>query len=125
VERSSTIDTLKSELVEKEDQLRHAELDKNMLKSRVAEETSAREKVHQFAFSVAPKCNFSILQLENELSNSNKRRDDLENQLTSITLQKDALTDEVVHVRKEMAEMRTHIDKVYNENASLTQQKYL
>jgi uncharacterized coiled-coil DUF342 family protein len=63
-------------------------------------------------------------QVENDLQLNRKRGDELENQLTSLTLQKDALTDEVTHVRKEMSELRIQIDKVYNENASLTQHRY-
>ena len=50
-------------------------------------------------------------------------REDLENQVTSITLQKEALHDEVSHVHKEMSEIRNHLDRVNEDNAILNKVK--
>jgi hypothetical protein len=52
------------------------------------------------------------------------QRDEVDNQLTSVTLQKDALFDEVNHVRKEMVEIRTHLDRVCEENSQLNKHRF-
>ena len=62
--------------------------------------------------------------MESNLLDTGKRCDDLDNQLTAVTLQKDALEDEVGHVRKEMEEIRTQLDRVYADNGALNKQRY-
>lgn len=54
------------------------------------------------------------------MKRSNLQRDEVENQLTAITLEKDVLQDEVDHVRKEMENLRDHLAKVSDENVKLT-----
>ena len=44
--------------------------------------------------------------------------------MTAVTLQKDALEDEVGHVRKEMGEIRAQMDRVYADNGLLNKQRY-
>ena len=62
-------------------------------------------------------------QLESDLKRASVQRDEVDNQLTSVTLQKDALFDEVTHVRKEMTEIRAHLDRVCEDNAQLSKNR--
>ena len=57
-------------------------------------------------------CKKALFQIEHELKNLSKERNDIDNQLTGITIQKEALQDEVSHVRKEMAELKVQLNKV-------------
>jgi chromosome segregation ATPase len=48
-----------------------------------------------------------------------KQRNDLDQQLASVTLQKDALFDEADNLRAEAAEARTQVDRVCSEAAAV------
>ena len=63
-------------------------------------------------------------QLESDLKRASVQRDEVDNHLTSVTLQKDALFDEVTHVRKEMTEIRAHLDRVCEDNAQLSKNRW-
>jgi chromosome segregation ATPase len=63
------------------------------------------------------------LQIESDLKRANFQRDEVENQLTAVTLEKDVLQDEVGHVRKEMENLRDHLTKVCDENVKLTKSR--
>lgn len=78
---------------------------------------------HRPQFDLPKRYPQTILQLEAELKRASVQRDEVDNQLTSVTLQKDALFDEVSHVRKEMDEIRTHLDRVCEENAQLNKNR--
>lgn len=54
------------------------------------------------------------------MKRANFKRDEVENQLTAVTLEKDVLQDEIGHVRKEMDNFRDHLTRVCDENVKLT-----
>ncbi len=126
---------MKEELDEAKHKSEYLNKEKETLSERLKAEEAAREKVTKktirlvgwyFNWSrVALKQGLfqQILQLESDLKRASVQRDEVDNVLTSVTLQKDALADEVGHVRKEMDEIRAHLDRVCEENAQLNKNR--
>ncbi|XP_059085482.1 rootletin-like isoform X2 [Tigriopus californicus] len=100
-----TIETLKEEILAKQDDNDKKAKSLAALQVRFKDESQSKDK------------------MESELKNVNKAKDDLENHLTSIQLKKDALEDEVSHTRKEMLEIKAHLERVNEENAKLNKHK--
>merc|ERR1712203_1098655 len=88
------IAALKEEIIEYERRLGEKETEMGRLRVEIQERLKAKEES------------------DATLKKTRKERNELSNQITSITLKKDALEDEVVHLRIEVQELREQIEVV-------------
>jgi chromosome segregation ATPase len=124
-DNQSGMESLKEEVSGLEDVLGRERAAKARLEGMCKESEDERERVCAGSLRVMANISEVILslQLETSLRSAARARDEVDDHLTSVTLEKDSLSDQVGHLKTEMDELKTQLDQVYKESASLNKHR--